>query len=232
MAIDRTNYNALVDDDGSNLVGTLWTKNIVKTVLLDPIDADLALKATLASPALTGTPTAPTAAAATNTTQLATTAMVQAAIAAAGGGGGVTGSVQGSAFHNTTQSLANATFTALNFNSEDYQVGALHSTSVNNSRVTIATTGKYLFVVTVCFVPNATGQRIIVGKVNGTTFFDKLDFPTNGTQTFEAQLSKLIALTAGDYVEIFAFQDSGGSLNVGDATNRYSQNAVAWIRMT
>ncbi|GJL37064.1 hypothetical protein TUM17576_38840 [Enterobacter hormaechei] len=41
----------------------------------------LALKAPLASPALTGAPTAPTAAASTNTTQLATTAFVQAAIA-------------------------------------------------------------------------------------------------------------------------------------------------------
>lgn len=41
--------------------------------------AALALKAALASPAFTGTPTAPTAAAATNTTQLATTAFVDAA---------------------------------------------------------------------------------------------------------------------------------------------------------
>jgi trimeric autotransporter adhesin len=41
----------------------------------------LALKADLASPALTGTPTAPTAAAATNTTQLATTAFVTTAVA-------------------------------------------------------------------------------------------------------------------------------------------------------
>lgn len=40
-------------------------------------------KANLVSPALTGTPTAPTATAGTNTTQLATTAFVQAAIASA-----------------------------------------------------------------------------------------------------------------------------------------------------
>lgn len=40
----------------------------------------LALKAPLASPALTGSPTAPTATAGTNTTQLATTAFVQAAL--------------------------------------------------------------------------------------------------------------------------------------------------------
>lgn len=39
-------------------------------------------KANLASPALTGTPTAPTAAAGVNTTQIATTAFVQAAVAA------------------------------------------------------------------------------------------------------------------------------------------------------
>ena len=41
---------------------------------------DLALKANLASPALTGTPTAPTATAGTNTTQIATTAFVTGAV--------------------------------------------------------------------------------------------------------------------------------------------------------
>jgi len=45
----------------------------------------LDLKAPLASPALTGTPTAPTATGGTNTTQIATTAFVTAAVTAAGG---------------------------------------------------------------------------------------------------------------------------------------------------
>lgn len=44
----------------------------------------LAAKANLASPAFTGTPTAPTAAAGTNTTQIATTAFVATVAAAAG----------------------------------------------------------------------------------------------------------------------------------------------------
>ena len=48
--------------------------------------------APLASPALTGTPTAPTATAGTNTTQIATTAFVSAAVAAALGGGSSAGS--------------------------------------------------------------------------------------------------------------------------------------------
>lgn len=52
------------------------------------LSAALALKAPIASPALTGTPTAPTAAPGTNTTQIATTAFVEEAVAGAGGGGG------------------------------------------------------------------------------------------------------------------------------------------------
>ena len=48
--------------------------------------SDLALKANLASPTLTGTPSAPTAAPATNTTQIATTEFVRAEVSALVGG--------------------------------------------------------------------------------------------------------------------------------------------------
>lgn len=53
------------------------------------IASAIASKADLNSPALTGTPTAPTAAANTNTTQIATTAFAQAAAAAAFPVGGI-----------------------------------------------------------------------------------------------------------------------------------------------
>jgi len=79
--IDRTQYNALIDDDGSNTVGTPWTKNIVKIVLLDPIDVLAALLAPLASPTLTGTPTAPTPSAGDSSTKVATTAFVATSFA-------------------------------------------------------------------------------------------------------------------------------------------------------
>lgn len=52
--------------------------------------ATVASKAPLASPALTGTPTAPTATAGDNTTKVATTAFVAAAVAAGGGGSSIT----------------------------------------------------------------------------------------------------------------------------------------------
>ncbi len=50
--------------------------------------SDLAAKAPLASPALTGTPTAPTPTTGDNTTKIATTAFVTTAVAGGGGGGG------------------------------------------------------------------------------------------------------------------------------------------------
>ena len=40
MALDRTWYNALVDDDGTDTVGTVWGKDDIKN-LLDSIDAAL-----------------------------------------------------------------------------------------------------------------------------------------------------------------------------------------------
>lgn len=66
--LDRTNHT------GSQAQATITN-----------LTSDLAGKAPLASPALTGTPTAPTAAPGTNTTQIATTAFVQAAAGAVEG---------------------------------------------------------------------------------------------------------------------------------------------------
>src|ERR1051326_8765206 len=64
--------------DGDSIVDTLAEMLTVFQTYSEGVDlaTQLALKAPLASPALTNTPTAPTAAAGTNTTQIATTAHV------------------------------------------------------------------------------------------------------------------------------------------------------------
>lgn len=67
-ALDTLNELAAALGDDANFAST--------------VTGQLALKAPLASPAFTGSPTAPTATAGTNTTQVATTAFVAAAIAA------------------------------------------------------------------------------------------------------------------------------------------------------
>ena len=64
--------------DGSTATQALTKKGTFETFLTQ--HQDLSAYAPLASPALTGTPTAPTAASGTNTTQIATTAFVKAAV--------------------------------------------------------------------------------------------------------------------------------------------------------
>jgi hypothetical protein len=42
VAINRAPFNALIDDDGTNTVGSVWNKAAIEDVLLDPIDDALA----------------------------------------------------------------------------------------------------------------------------------------------------------------------------------------------
>lgn len=73
-----TGYALIATDSAGNMSWQQITESSVAN-----LTSDLALKAPLASPAFTGTPTAPTATGGTNTTQVATTAFVGSAITAA-----------------------------------------------------------------------------------------------------------------------------------------------------
>lgn len=78
---DPTIYSVWIETTAGG--SPLAVKTYYGGAWVDVYAAQLVLKAPLASPALTGTPTAPTAAPGTNTTQIATTAFSAAAIAAA-----------------------------------------------------------------------------------------------------------------------------------------------------
>jgi len=77
-------------------------------------------KAPLASPALTGTPTAPTAAADTNTTQIATTAFVQSEIAANNATNNEFEFVGKASASGTTNTFNNSSFSGHTFDFDDY----------------------------------------------------------------------------------------------------------------
>jgi len=74
--VGLANVDNTADTEKPVSTATQTALNLKETV------ANVALKAPLASPALTGVPTAPTAAAATNTTQVATTAFVRGEVTA------------------------------------------------------------------------------------------------------------------------------------------------------
>lgn len=117
-------------------------------------------------------------------------------------------------YHNTTQSLATATDTYLAFNSERFDNATMHDNSTNNSRLTCPETGKYLIVATIGFTSNSTGNRVVRLVKNRTDIIAGVIQPAAVSDSTEITVTTIASLTAGDYVEVRANQNSGGSLNV------------------
>jgi len=129
-------------------------------------------------------------------------------------------------FHNAAQSITNNTATALAFNSERYDqenntASTIHDTVTNNSRLTCRTAGVYEIKGCIEFAGNSTGDRAISIRLNGTTVIgtDYRAVPASGVGRIS--VSSAYALAVNDYVELLAFQTSGGSLNV-NSTGNYS----------
>lgn len=131
------------------------------------------------------------------------------------------------AFHNTTQSVANATWTAAAFNSEILDTSNLHDTATNTDRINVPRTGKYRITAQAEFAGNATGYRQARITVNGSALARSTKIIPNNGASLEAQAGIEIyaLLTAGDIVRLEAYQDSGGALNLTSNTRLH----LLWI---
>ena len=118
-----------------------------------------------------------------------------------------------SVFDGTGQTLSNATATVLNCGGENFDNNAMHSTVSLTSRITAQTAGRYLGMCTVEFGTNATGIRQVFFKKNGSVLPQGARHQAVGTfgNIFQAVTS--VTLAVGDYIEIEAYQSSGGNLS-------------------
>lgn len=128
------------------------------------------------------------------------------------------------AYHSTTQSLTTATITALSLNSEDIDVGTMHDTVTNNSRITIPSGGDGFYLIS-GFTEvqyNISALRRLSIRKNGTTNLVQVEVPfsANGSLANQGISTPLIgaALVAGDYVELTGYQNTGSGLTFGSAT--------------
>lgn len=145
------------------------------------------------------------------TADSATTSGLKWAAAAAGGFVGC------SAIRITSnQTISNATWTAVNWNSEDFDTDGFHDNSTNSSRITIPSgkAGKYLFRTSIGFVSgNSSGRRVMTFYKNGSSLAKSYSEVPAAEFTYFGT-SMIIDLVATDYIEIFVFQSSGGDLAV------------------
>lgn len=128
------------------------------------------------------------------------------------------------------QSLTSSSLTPITFTSSIYDTYTGHSNSTNPSRYTAAVAGYYTVSGVAAFAASSAGSRQSVVAVNGSA--------VNATSGFVASPSSSdpvavpsptfdLFLNVGDYVELWAAQDSGASLNTNVSNGIVSS---LWVR--
>lgn len=136
--------------------------------------------------------------------------------------------------HSSNQSFASSVTPAVvSFNTEIVDTHSGHSNSSNPSRFTIPSNwaGTWFVSAQIEWASNATGFRIVQIVKNGTTALLEADVNPNATQAHFHHIAGLVGgLVAGDYLEVFAAQNSGGALNLLTATAPLSPYFTAhWV---
>lgn len=127
-------------------------------------------------------------------------------------------------YNTSAISLATGSYTTLTFNSERWDPTSMHSTVSNPSRITISTAGVYIIEGHVQFDTNTTSERILEFLVNGTNEIAFQRLASNGTGGSSIySLVTVWKFAAADYVELRAYQATGGAQNTG--TSNSSTNA-------
>jgi hypothetical protein len=123
------------------------------------------------------------------------------------------------------QNLANATFTAVVFNGENFDTNTFHDNVTNNTRITIPTGKSGYYQVNLAggaFAPNATGYRGYEIRKNGTAIMETPQEAGIASIYVGLGYSYIFSLTAGDYIQVYAYQNSGGTLDL--YTNQGNSN--------
>jgi hypothetical protein len=118
---------------------------------------------------------------------------------------------------NANQTLTTGVETTLSFNLNLEDTAALHSTTLNPSRIVTKKPGTYLLTGVIPFAPNATGIRRLHVFFNGAGVSSGFFSGNNQGASEPARISfslELPTTAPGDYFEIKAYQNSGGDLDV------------------
>jgi len=134
------------------------------------------------------------------------------------------------AYKESNQSITDSSQTAVTYAAEIFDTNSFHDNVTNNSRFTVPSGqgGYYL-----CIAQNAyanvaaTGSREVSLRKNGSTFMTQTSIPgANIARANCVYVVEVLNLAAGDYVEVLAYQTSGGSLNL-----IYDASTVSYFSM-
>ena len=131
------------------------------------------------------------------------------------------------------QSIANTTWTGVTLDSALYDNTGGHSTTTNPSRYVCQVSGWYLAIGNVAWSSSATGSQneYVAGvRVNGSNssanLFEGAKHPGANSSLINPGVFELVQLSAGDYVELGAWQSSGGAVTITSTAASGSPSVV------
>ena len=114
-----------------------------------------------------------------------------------------------------TQSISNSTLTYIDFATEIADTDTMHDTVTNNSRITATTAGKYIVTATVPWDDLGGAQFRILTRIykNRTDVVAGVDYvlPNVTSQFPSFNVSGMVNLSAGDYVEVAVYHERGST---------------------
>lgn len=119
----------------------------------------------------------------------------------------------------SNQAVSDNTYQVISWSTEDYDDGAIFDLATDASKIYIPGSGGKLATVTVQlrYAANATGnRRIRIYKNGADANFENLaniTAATGGAETFIRSTFQIVC-TGGDYLQVVAYQNSGGSINL------------------
>lgn len=123
--------------------------------------------------------------------------------------------------NSSVQSIANGSFVPISFDVANYDEWGYWSAGTP-TRLVAVESGIHDIGAQFSIASNVTGKRAITIRLNATTVIATAEITASGTAR-KLNISTKYNLTAGDYVEVEAWQNSGGALDIDIAT------ASAWI---
>ena len=128
------------------------------------------------------------------------------------------------AFHvvkTSNQSIGNASDTKVTFDSETFDTASAFAS--DKFTVPAGEGGKYFIYCNVAFAADSGGNRINYLYKDGASMFRISSFGGSaGSNTF-ASSGLIVSLSAAEYLEIYTYQSSGGSINaLGTSSSPYT----------
>lgn len=119
---------------------------------------------------------------------------------------------------NASQTIPNNTWTKVTWASTpSFDKNGMWDSA--NNRLLIKQSGEFNIKASLLYLANATGGRHIAIYKNGVSISENRSGIASGTVGQSVSHSDILQLIAGDYLEIYTFQSSGGNLDIGSSSS-------------